>query len=359
MAASAIAILRGPKHVTPIAITQVFRRAGVLTDAAVKTIQAKPIGVGLLGDTVRFDLTYDVAEAGPASIVGKFPAANTEVRSRGAALGIYLAETRFYQEFAPRTSMQLPRCYYAEIDPATSEAGLLLENLSPARSADQLTGCSRADAEHAMRQAAALHAAHFNDASLTTIDWLQARQRTFVGVAPDMQAFAKVYRERYSDLLESEYLVVVDEFAKKAADVLLRKPPRIALVHADYRLDNMLFDARSGKTPLVVVDWQSVAPDNPGIDTAFFMESSYPIPDRSRDERDLLRLYHDELQRHGLKGYDFASVWDDYRRGAWQGMFTAIVASAMAKRTERGDQLFTQLVRGSAALMAEHGTLSL
>jgi hypothetical protein len=53
----------------------------------------EPVGNGLVGDSYRFDLTYEDAEPdAPASVIGKFPAADPDSRRAGSAHLLYLRE---------------------------------------------------------------------------------------------------------------------------------------------------------------------------------------------------------------------------------------------------------------------------
>jgi Phosphotransferase enzyme family len=353
-------ILSTPAALTPERLTDILRQKGLISAAKVVAISYEAIGVGLLGDSFRFSITYDQAEAGaPATIAGKFPPTDATVHASGAEVGVYMNETRFYQDLAPSVSMRVPDCYYAEIDPDTHVFGILFEDMGPARVADQLTGCTRADAELAMIEAAGLHAPRFGDASLWEIDWIKQRLETSEANPIDYVPFAAIFRQRYSDVLEPEYLDVADALAAKAPAFQGARPERFGLLHGDYRLDNMLFDGQGGAVPLVVLDWQTVSPGNPGIDIAYFIGTSYPVELRSCDERDLVRIYHEEMMRLGVTGYDFETLWLDYRRGAWLALLTSVFASAIVKQTKRGDAMFMRMARGAAAQMIEHGTLAL
>ena len=53
---------------------------------------------------------------------------------------------------------------------------------------------------------------------------------------------------------------------------LKAEPKRYALMHGDYRLDNMLFDP--DRTRITVVDWQTVGIGLPGRDLAYFTGTS-------------------------------------------------------------------------------------
>ncbi len=351
-------ILSSPDRVTPERLTAILRDQGAIREARVTGLRHEPIGIGLFGDTVRFTIEYDRPEpAAPATIAGKFPTVEEQVRATGAALGMYRIEVNFYEQIAPHVPIRRPGCFYSAIDEAGGEFGLLLEDMGPARAADQFAGCSRADAEHVMRQAAALHAPRFCDPALPGIDWLNSRYPTYAGVCAGLAGHLRTFRERYEHLVEPEYLALAERYCDVALP-LSQRAPRQSLIHGDYRLDNMLFDAKGGEVPLVVLDWQSIGAANPGNDTAYFLATSYPIDRRSKDERELLGLYHDELRRHGAD-YAWDDLWHDYRRGAWMALITAIAVSSMSKQTERGDRMFVSMFRGAAAQMLEHDTLAL
>ncbi|MGE4323415.1 MAG: phosphotransferase [Sphingobium sp.] len=353
-------ILSAPDMLTPERVTRVLRESGAITDASVVHVDFEPIGAGLLGDTMRFNLRYDRDEPGaPMTLAGKFPAVDPHARAGGKEIGVYLTETRFYQTIAADVPVRAPRCHYAVIDPESCEFGVLLEDVGPARAADQLTGCTRADAEEALRQAAALHAPRFGDADIWSIDWMKIRYGVLGKVCDSFDDYVRTFLERYADMLEPEYQRLTERFAPLVREFALKRPDRYALIHGDFRLDNMLFDAKGGDVPLVILDWQSIAPENPGIDFSYFIGTSYPMDLRARDELDLVRYYHEQMQARGVRTYAWDDVWRDYRRGAWLGLFTAVFASAVTKRTDRGDRMFMRMARGSAAQMVEHDTLSL
>ena len=148
-------------------LTELLRRQGLLREARVIDIQHEPIGIGLLGESARFTLTYDrEEEKAPRTLAGKFPSNDATARATGAAYNIYLTEVSFYQEIASTVAVRSPRCFYAEIDIPTSDFGILMEDMGPARQGDQIAGCSLADAYLAIEQAAALHGPRWNDPTL-------------------------------------------------------------------------------------------------------------------------------------------------------------------------------------------------
>ena len=119
------------------------------------------IGVGLLGRLYRAHL-----EGGPdvpKSVVVKFPTLDTRARSAICEdLEFYLREVRFYQEIGLANPLPPARPYFAAFDETTHDFVLVLEDLGRLRVADQIVGCSAADAETVI-DAVARHHAHWWD----------------------------------------------------------------------------------------------------------------------------------------------------------------------------------------------------
>lgn len=317
-------------------LTARLRRAGVLREGRVTEItDRRAVGVGMLGDSIRFAVEHDRDEGVPASFVGKFAAADPTSRATGRDFGLYAREVGFY-------------CHFAEYDPADGAFALLLEDLSPARGGDQLAGCGLADAEAAMGQAAALQGPRWNDAGLRDHAFLNTDAARDHVIAAFPACLAEFHR-RCDGVLEPDYMAVCDRYAALVGTALTRPPERFTLTHGDFRLDNMLFDARGGADPLAVLDWQSPAIGFGAVDVAYFLGLALSIDDRRRHERHLLDRYREELRRYGVRDYSHDQLYADYRRTLLSGVSTAIFASAATKRTERGDAMFLAMARGGCA----------
>lgn len=338
-----------PEAVDPAWMTDVLRHAGALQSARVTDLTWKSVGAGMLGDSIRFDLRYDRDEGAPASVVGKFPSSDPISRATGVDFGLYLTEVRFYQEIAATVAVRAPFCYFADIDESNGDFAVILEDVGPARQGNQLTGCSVADAEQAMIQGAALHGPRWGDASLMDIAWIAGRGSTGQLVVDGMPGFIAEFHRRYDGILEPEYMAVADRYAANAGAFLGRAYAPLTLGHVDFRLDNMLFDARGGSVPLAVLDWQSISVTAGMLDISYFLGAGLSRDERRQHERPLLELYMDELRRHGVRDYGWDAMWRDYRVTVFQGVSTAIFASAATKRTERGDAMFLAMARGACA----------
>jgi hypothetical protein len=359
-------LIPGPLQIDQEWMTGALRRAGAICKAKVVDMTCKAVGNGLVGDSYRFgltyaDLTYEEAEPeAPASVIGKFPAADPNSRRSGSVHSLYLREVSFYRELAHTLAIRTPRSFVAEIDPETDDFVLILEDLAPFRQMDQLAGCSLKDARTVMAEAAALHAPRWEDPALQSLDWLVARPaRASVTVHETLPPIIRLFKDRYRDALEPEYLALVEKLpevlARSRED---RSSPR-TLQHADFRLDNVLFDVKGGARPMATLDWQTLR-TGPGVmDVAYFLSAGLDPSERRRHEADLVRFYHAELTRRGVQNYDWDHCWHDYQRQTLHGILMGVFSALSVARTERGDALFLKMTRGACQQALDHRSFEL
>jgi hypothetical protein len=351
----------GPLQIDPDWMTAALRRAGALRESRVAGLTCKPVGNGLVGDSYRFDLSYEEAEPdAPASVIGKFPAADPDSRRAGSAHLLYLREVSFYRELAHTLAIHTPRPFVAEIDPETDDFILILEDLAPFRQVDQLAGCSLEDAGIVMAEAAALHAPRWEDPALESLDWLVARPaRTSATVRESLPPIIRLFAERYGYTLEPEFLALVERLPEGlACSRDDRSSPR-TLQHADFRLDNFLFDIKGGARPMATLDWQTVSVGPGVMDVAYFLSAGLNLSERRRHEADLVGFYHAELARRGVRNYDWDHCWHDYRRQTLHGILMGVFSALSVQRTERGDALFLKMTRGACEQALDHQSFDL
>ncbi|MDZ4375418.1 MAG: hypothetical protein U1C74_28905, partial [Phenylobacterium sp.] len=160
-----------PQAVDAAWLTRALQDNGI--DAVVQSFTAKPVGTGQIGDSVRFKLDFArPVEGAPSSLVGKFPSADPDSFNAGVMLGNYAREVRFYQRLAATALVSTPRVYAAEVEDATGEFILLMEDLAPAEQGDQLLGVTLDQAGQVVDEAARLHASHWADEALEDLPWV-------------------------------------------------------------------------------------------------------------------------------------------------------------------------------------------
>ena len=345
-----------PGDVSTDWLTERLRHSGLLDTGRVTGARWEAIGTGQVGDSARFHLTYDRDGIGPATVAGKFPAADAMSRGTAAAFGLYSKEVGFYRELAPRLEVRVPSVLAAEIAEDGVDFILLFEDLGPARGGNQLSSCTHADAEAAMRQAAALHAPSWENEAIIGADWLKPREGQIDQVKALYPGAQAIFRERYADLLEPEYMVVCEQLNEAADHWFGRDGSPKCLLHGDFRLDNMLFDIKGGAEPIAVLDWQTVAVGNALTDIGYFMGTGIGNALREEHEDQLLDLYCAEMSARGV-ALNRAAIWDNYVLGALHGVSTAVFSAAYVERTGRGDANFLSMARGGCALALAHGSL--
>jgi len=354
------AIAAGPEQVDAMWMTAALRSSGVLAEGRVTAVSATPVGNGLVGDSFRFALAYDGAPSGaPASVIGKFPAADPSSRASGAGLRLYLREVTFYRELAHTVGIITPRAHFAEIDPATHDFTLIFEDLGPARAGDQLAGCTPEDAQTALAEAAALHAPWWGDPALARLNWLTGGEETAGQVAAMLPMVIAAYRDRYDGQLEAECMTLVERLPAALTAMAQDRSSPLTLQHGDFRLDNILFDIQGGARRMGTLDWQTLTL-GPGVtDVAYFLSAGLSPDVRRAHERDLVAGYHTELLRLGVKDFSLDECWRDYRRFAVHGVLMGVFSAMAVERTARGDALFLAMTRGACLQALDHGTFDM
>lgn len=334
-----------PDAVTPAWLSEVLGQP-------VRRVRWEPIGTGQVGDSVRFHLE---GEGVPATLAGKFPAEDTTSRSTAVMFGLYRKEVEFYRQVAGLLDVRVPEVLFAEASDDASDFFLLFEDMGPARQGNQIAGCNLTDAREAIRQAAAIHAPSWGNTAILEADWLQPPPELGArvgGMYPQAQA---VFRERYQETLEPQFMAVCDALAEAAEAYFGHDVEKRCLVHGDFRLDNMLFDVRGGREPIAVLDWQTVTIGNPMNDVGYFLGCG--IGQLGLDHEDeLLDFYYDEMAARGVP-QSREAMQRDYRLGILHGVSTAVFSAAFVERTPRGDENFLSMARGACALALRHDSI--
>jgi len=350
------AIPSHPEAIEPGWLSERLSAAGLLDNGRVTAIRWEPIGTGQVGDSARFHLSYDREGAGPATVAGKFPAADPTSRATAGAFGLYTKEVGFYRELAAQLDVRVPAVLAAEIADDGVDFVLIFEDLGPCRGGNQLASCSAADARAGIRQAAAIHAPSWNNEALTGLDWLQPKEGLTEQVKALYDNAQAIFRERYADSLEPEFMAICEELNEAKESWFGRESGPRSIIHGDFRLDNMLFDIKGGAEEIAVLDWQTVAVGNPLVDIGYFMGTGIGDELRRAHEAELLDLYCAEMTARGV-ALSKDAIWDDYVLGAIHGISTAVFSAAYVERTERGDANFLSMARGGCALALQHGSM--
>jgi hypothetical protein len=336
-----------PDQVTVEWLTEHLRLAGH-DDVEVRGFSATRIGTGQIGLCMRYALELGGRTDGvPRSLVGKFPSDDPTSRATGVQLRNYLKEVSFYRELKPRLAITTPRCYFAEIEGEGPSFALLLEDLAPAVQGDQLAGCDADVARAAVLELVGLHAPSWNRREYRGVEWIGDPDTAGRVQLGDLyRAMLPGFLDRYGARLAPDEAGIIEAVADTpAGPYAYGAGGPFALVHIDYRLDNLLIDRAVAPPRVAVVDWQSITIGNPLSDVAYFLGAGMLPEARRPVEADIVRAYHEKLQRQGIVDYAWSDCWLDYRRGAFAGFGVTVIASMLVQQTVRGDDMFTVMAR--------------
>jgi hypothetical protein len=346
---TAASIPRDPDDVTPAWLSEVLG-----TDVA--TVATTAVGTGQTGATYRLTVSYRTDTDLPATFAVKLPSRDEGVRER-VALG-YRSEHAFYTRIADAVRVPVPHCFHCDISDDGADFVLLLADLAPAVQGDQIAGCDATAAELSARAIAGLHGP----------TWCDPRWSTFPGLVmsvPDADTakgfgdLAVMATDMTLARLGAEMAAANRETTVAAMALvtpwLLAEPSRFALLHGDYRLDNLMFTPAA----VTVVDWQTLGAGLPARDLAYFAATSLEPEQRRALDDDLVAAYHDALLGYGVTDYDLETCRRDYRLGMLQAPLITTLGCAFAGNTERGDAMMRIMLERSCQAIRDLDSLAL
>lgn len=348
---------RQPEHLTTEWLTRLF-------GSEVDAFSVEPIGhgVGMVGSTLRVELTYrDGAATAPASVVMKFAHEVPSRRAVGLKLRLYETEVTFYNHIAGSVAVPKPACYFAALDPETGECLIVLEDMRRYRQGDSLTGVGLAEAKQVIDAVTPLHAAFWDN---TGQEYLRNAMRV-----------DSSWKEPYMELVEATWKNCVAQFGYCIpAEIEAALPAYIGalgrlhaimadrsqtLSHGDPRMDNMMFNDEGEGPPLVLLDWQTLMVTNPLHDLAYLLSQSTATDARRAMEDELVRYYHAKLTELGVTGYSLEQCYDDYDLALLYMMTVAFVmGGAFNPANERGKRLAEETLRRACASVVDRGLLA-
>ena len=320
------------------------------TPVPLSGVDVVSIGTGQTGATYRVSVSYPGASSLPDTFVIKLPAQDDTVRER-VMMG-YRSECAFYTGVVDHVKVPTPQCFYCEISEDALDYALLLADQAPAVQGDQIAGCEEREARLAVTALAGLHGPSWCDPvwlDFPGIVFARPDEASANGLGEVARMSAEITLAKLGDRMSAADRETFTGAMALVAPWLLAERDRFALLHGDYRLDNLLFlPDGSGVT---VVDWQTLGVGLPARDLAYFTATSLKPELRASIEKDLVDEYHRALVGYGVSDYDRETCWQDYRLGMTQTVLISALGFAFATATDRGDDMvLTMLSRGCRAI---------
>ncbi|QVI25574.1 phosphotransferase [Mycolicibacterium neoaurum] len=345
-------------HFSPTVVSALLADVPGWDTVEVTTLDATPVGTGQMASSYRLTLDYAVRPVGaPDTVIAKVSSTDPASRQMAIGTGAYQREVLFYRHLRDVTTVRAPRCFAAHIADDLGTFVLLLEDMGPARTVEQIGGCTADEADLALAQAAALHAGSWGHAGLAEHPWLGAGG-VWNALAGTLPQIIDPWLERFGSHLGSEHVEAARQLARDVPTWLATLTETRCLWHGDFRLDNLLFDAQGGHTPIAVVDWQSVAAAPGVIDVSYLLGTSLAEAARAEHERALVTEYHRRLVALGVTDYDFARCWLEYRAHALYGLVLCIPVSLGVQNSERGDRMFAAMAARAAQQIVDNDSFT-
>lgn len=282
----------------------------------------------------RLHLDYErVSVDAPQTLIAKLPTDKVGLNENAQVFQPGTRESWFYRKAAGCSGIAVPRCYANQIDPATGQSVLLLEEVPVAHSSTWLQGLNLLQARLALGTAAKLHAIWWVKESSPEI-----RELTEVlsgNTESEADLVGKLYNDAWPKFVKQfgkQISTEVMQFGEavvgnmRSVDRLLDPSPK-TLVHGDFRLDNLLFTVQNGEATCWVIDWEDCFYGSGLIDISWLLGGGLQKGD-IKEEANLLKLYYLALIRSGVDGYSWEQCLDDYHRAMCssfvQGVLTAV-----------------------------------
>lgn len=341
------AVITDAGQVSPAWLEAALRRAGALDTGGVEAVEAQ-------GERATWSHNARVGVRYRPGSSGALPEALFLKMCRGDEFGP--SEVHYYtRDYAGLADGPLVRCYDARYAERPRAYHLLLDDLSATHANMWERPVTPPLVQALAEGLAALHAHRWTPSRLAEI-----------GAAPagpkDIERYLAHIRRGLAPLLAVGGDDVAPEWRQLLPEIFAHHPrlmlarcrdPRgICLVHGDVNPGNILAP-RAGVGPVYIVDRQPFGWSLTawlGVSDIAYLLCSFWEPDVRREiELPLLRHYHEELVRRGVRDYSWEQLWQDYRLAAVQAVYVAVEWCVLEEDRERMRWLWSAELRRAFA----------
>jgi len=331
-------VITNIEQLTPELLTNIFNKKGYLSNGKVTKIIKKKSQETLTSFVYFLELNFSSdAQTEPASpeIVVKIPKPVDITKFIGKH------EAKFYNIVAESINdMPIPTCYDAAFSEETGLSHIILKNLSKTheevlkylplpplkryceRAIDCLAELHAFWWDHQKLKELSKHAYvlytfkenSFNENEI--FNWFKIQNK-------NLKQFLKFLGDRISDKRKELFKTVFSLYPQLASDRLKKK--NITLIHADAHFWNFFYpkDIENEKNKANLIDWQFWSIGVGGQDLAYMIGLGYPDY-RHLIEKDLIKRYHNDLLKFGVKNYSWEDCWYDYKLNSFLNLYRVV-----------------------------------
>ena len=136
-------------------------------------------------------------------MIAKVSSTDAASRQMAVATGAYQREVLFYERLRELTDIRSPQCFHGEVADDLCGFVLLLEDMGPAQTVEQIGGCNPDQADLALAQAAALHGG-WRHSMLTEQKWLPV-EHVWGALAEALPHVIGPWLERFGAYLQPDH----------------------------------------------------------------------------------------------------------------------------------------------------------
>ena len=337
-------VITNIEQLTPEWLTSIFKNKGYLSQGKVTKIIKKKSQETITSNVHFLELTFSTdAQKEPASpeIVAKIP------KPTDFANVVGKHEAKFYNIVAKMMNeMPIPTCYDATYSEETGLSHIILENLSKTH-LEYLESSiwnpyppSKRYFERAIDCLAELHAFWWDHAKLEELsknsnilytfkensfneDYNEDQKGTlkqfleFVNSNEDQKGTLKRFLEFVGDRISNnrkELFKTIFSLYPQVAYERIKKE-NITVIHADAHFWNFFYpkDMTNQKSKAILSDWQTWSISVGGQDLAYMIGLFFYPDYRHLMEKELIKRYHNDLLKFGIKDYSWDDCWYDYK----------------------------------------------
>ena len=249
-------------------------------------------------------------------------------------------EVLAYQLLHTLGGKYVPRCLASASVPDGSDGLLLLQEINPCRTGDQIQGLSFRELSSVAKSIGAVHSHFWNSNQLRKIKALPLHH---YNRAHETRKHAQAFLRDCRFLLTKKDFKRIQYYLPTIAQALRQAKKRpITLVHGDLRADNLLLT----RSKVFIVDWQIAARGLGAFDLARVIGGSSARPLTIRDQHKLVGFWHQTLRQGGVRGYNLSDAWRDYRIGVALTLSIPITnGPTLVQLSTRGRKIARLMVR--------------
>jgi Ser/Thr protein kinase RdoA (MazF antagonist) len=260
-----------------------------------------------------------------STVVLKLPALDPAAVFTSTVLRMYEREVTFFNDLAHEAPVRVPDCHYAAFDASSNAFAVVMEDMGDLRVVDQIEGMALREAERAVDELAAWHAAWWDrgDDLATAGATVSLADPIYPAVLP--LVFAEGWEKLTNGIdLSKTVLAVGERFSNAIGQLLtdLAHAPT-TMLHGDFRADNILL---AGDGSIALLDFQLIGSGSAAYDLAYFVTQSLDAEVASIHERALFDQWVEGLRGRGVNA-DRDQLWEDYRKAALFCLVYPVVAS--------------------------------